>query len=63
MWIPLSCGGGYYGHAGDLPGYQNRNGITADGRRFAIVSGTGDLTGPATEEVLDTLIDQQLCGH
>jgi D-alanyl-D-alanine carboxypeptidase len=60
MWIPLSCGGGYYAHGGDLPGYSTRDGVTPNGDRVAVVERTGD--GDAdSEQAMDTLIDQQLC--
>ncbi|MDG3015148.1 hypothetical protein [Speluncibacter jeojiensis] len=29
---PLSCGGVYWGHGGDLPGYETRGGATDYGR-------------------------------
>jgi D-alanyl-D-alanine carboxypeptidase len=63
MWIPLSCGGGYFGHGGDIPGYSTRDGVTPDGRRVAVVERTGDGDAPAlgSEHAMDTLIDQELC--
>ncbi|WP_374772784.1 beta-lactamase family protein [Streptomyces sp. NBC_01310] len=60
MWVPLSCGGGYFGHAGDVPGYSTRDGVTPDGRRAAVVERTGN-GGPGSEQAMDTLIDEQLC--
>ncbi|MFD8986097.1 serine hydrolase domain-containing protein [Streptomyces sp. NPDC059564] len=60
MWLPLSCGGGYFGHAGDVPGYSTRDGVTPDGRRTAVVERTGN-GGPGSEQAMDTLIDEQLC--
>jgi D-alanyl-D-alanine carboxypeptidase len=59
-WAPLSCGGGYYSHPGDVPGYHTRDGITPDGRRSVVVSATGD-GGPDTERTTDTAVDHQLC--
>jgi D-alanyl-D-alanine carboxypeptidase len=63
MRIPLSCGGSYFAHGGDLPGYSTREGITADGRRSAVVEETGaDVnSGLVTEHAMDALIDQELC--
>ena len=63
MRIPLSCGGAYYSHAGDLPGYTTRDGVSADGRRVVVVEATGDGSGPdlATMKSQNALIDQQLC--
>jgi D-alanyl-D-alanine carboxypeptidase len=60
MWIPLSCGGGYYAHGGDLPGYSTRTGITPNGNHIAIVERTGD-GNTDSEQAMNTLIDQQLC--
>jgi D-alanyl-D-alanine carboxypeptidase len=63
MWIPLSCGGGYFSHGGDVPGYSTRDGITPGGQRTAVVEETGDGTksGLVTEHAMDALIDQELC--
>ncbi|XHL93444.1 serine hydrolase [Streptomyces niveus] len=63
MESPLTCGGTYYGHAGDLPGYSTRDGVSADGRDVVVLEATGDgSTGdPSTEEANNALIDQQLC--
>jgi D-alanyl-D-alanine carboxypeptidase len=63
MWIPLSCGGGYFGHGGDIPGYSTRDGITPDGRKVAVAERTGDGDAPSlgSEDAMDTLIDQELC--
>ncbi|WP_329575774.1 beta-lactamase family protein [Kitasatospora sp. NBC_01250] len=59
-WVPLSCGGGYYGHSGGAPGYNTLVGATPDGQRAAVVASTGD--GDAdSQAALDTLVDQQLC--
>ncbi|MDR7273705.1 serine hydrolase domain-containing protein [Catenuloplanes atrovinosus] len=33
---PLSCGGLYWGHGGDIPGFETRGGATEDGRAVAI---------------------------
>ena len=62
-WIPLSCGGGYFGHGGDVPGYSTRDGVTPDGNRVVVAERTGDGDAPSlgSEEALDTLVDQELC--
>src|SRR6185437_9401375 len=41
-WFPLSCGGGYFGHPGDLPGYSTWDAVTRDAGRTVVVSMTGD---------------------
>lgn len=63
MRIPLSCGGTYYSHGGDLSGYTTRSGVSGDGRRVVVVEATGDGSAPdlATMHTANTLIDKQLC--
>ena len=63
MRIPLTCGGAYYSHAGDLPGYTTRDGVSADGRRVVVVETTGDGSAPdlTTMKAQNTLIDHQFC--
>jgi D-alanyl-D-alanine carboxypeptidase len=60
MRIPLSCGGSYFAHGGDLPGYHTREGVTTNGRRTAVVLQTGDGSA-TTEQAMDSLVDQELC--
>lgn len=60
MWIPLSCGDGYYGHAGDIPGYHTWDGVAPDGRDNVVVSVTGD-GGPNTQRTVVTAVDHELC--
>ncbi|WP_370354128.1 serine hydrolase domain-containing protein [Catenulispora sp. EB89] len=60
-WIPLSCGGGYYGHPGGVFGYQTWDGVTADARRAVVVSDTGD-GNDATQGAVIGLVDAELCG-
>ncbi|MDO0934809.1 serine hydrolase domain-containing protein [Streptomyces sp. DG2A-72] len=60
--IPLSCGGSYYGHGGDLPGYTTRDGVSADGRRVVVLATTGDgAADMSTEHARNKLIDGELC--
>jgi D-alanyl-D-alanine carboxypeptidase len=62
MEIPLSCGGVYYSHAGDLAGYTTRDGVSADGRRVVVVEATGDgAPDLSTDKAQNRLIDQELC--
>lgn len=65
MWSPLTCGGGYYSHGGDVVGYSTRDGFSADGRRVVVAVRTGDGDAPAlgSERAMENLVDQQLCGH
>ncbi|MFI6962020.1 serine hydrolase domain-containing protein [Streptomyces sp. NPDC050255] len=59
--IPLTCGGTYFGHPGELLGYRTWAGITRDGSRTAVVYATSD-GGPDTQQAMRTLVDQELCG-
>ncbi|MFE4612432.1 serine hydrolase domain-containing protein [Streptomyces niveus] len=61
MEIPLTCGGSYFSHAGDLPGYATRTGATEDGRRVVVLEATGDGTMPGSIHATNDLIDKQLC--
>ncbi|MEU8878223.1 serine hydrolase domain-containing protein [Streptomyces javensis] len=58
--IPLSCGGGYFGHPGELLGYHTWGGVTRDGTRTAVVYVTGD-GDKDTQHAMSTLVDQELC--
>ena len=57
---PLSCGGVYWGHGGDIPGYETRGGATDDGRA-ANVAVTLQPTDAAAMKPVDTLVDKALC--
>ncbi|MCO5999700.1 serine hydrolase domain-containing protein [Actinoallomurus rhizosphaericola] len=64
--IPLSCGGRYWGHGGDILGFMTRNGFTEDGRRGAVVSMSTEFEGSdaAAErqgKAALALIDHALC--
>lgn len=61
MEIPLTCGGSYYSHAGDIPGYATRTGATPDGRRVVILEATGDGSMPGSIYAASDLVDNQLC--
>ncbi|GAB7042860.1 MULTISPECIES: serine hydrolase domain-containing protein [Catenuloplanes] len=38
---PLKCGGAYWGHGGDVPGFETRGGIRADGRAVTVAVTAG----------------------
>ncbi|MEU9186492.1 serine hydrolase domain-containing protein [Streptomyces sp. NPDC048484] len=62
MEVPLTCGGSYYSHGGDLPGYTTRNGVSADGRRTVVLNATGDGSPDmSTQQATNDLIDDELC--
>jgi D-alanyl-D-alanine carboxypeptidase len=66
---PLTCGGRYWGHGGDIPGYETRGGVTKDGRAFSVAvtalpgtfQDTPEEAGKAHDAVLAT-VDAALCG-
>ncbi|MDT0342417.1 serine hydrolase domain-containing protein [Streptomyces sp. DSM 44938] len=58
--IPLSCGGSYFGHFGELLGYRTWVGVTRDGTRSATVYVTSD-GGQGTQDAMRALVDQELC--
>ncbi|MFD7862388.1 serine hydrolase domain-containing protein [Streptomyces sp. NPDC057682] len=58
--IPLSCGGAYFGHPGELLGYRTWIGITPDGSRTAVVYATSE-GGKDTQAAMSTLVDRELC--
>ncbi|WP_328901090.1 beta-lactamase family protein [Streptomyces sp. NBC_00441] len=58
--IPLSCGGTYFGHRGELLGYTTWAGATADGRRSAAVYINSD-GGQDTQKAMTALVDRELC--
>ncbi|MDX3053551.1 serine hydrolase [Streptomyces sp. NE06-03E] len=58
--IPLSCGGSYFGHRGELLGYIAWGGATRDGTRTAVVYVSSDGS-QGTQQAMITLVDQELC--
>nr|WP_308434433.1 serine hydrolase domain-containing protein [Streptomyces anandii] len=57
---PLSCGGVYWGHGGDIPGYRTRGGATADGRA-ANIAVTDEPHDKPTAEHVEKAVDTALC--
>jgi D-alanyl-D-alanine carboxypeptidase len=63
---PLTCGGEYWGHGGDIHGFETRGGITEDGRAVTVavtaLPGTFDQANGerAAAAVLST-VDTALC--
>ncbi|GAA3134954.1 serine hydrolase [Streptosporangium carneum] len=61
---PLSCGGVYWSHGGDIYGYKTRSGVTADGGRSVVVSMNtqlGDERAARQEKAAGDLVDRALC--
>ncbi|TDD69194.1 serine hydrolase domain-containing protein [Actinomadura rubrisoli] len=63
LQVPLTCGGSYYGHPGDLSGYTTRNAVSGDGGQAIVVEATGDGTPDdlSTQRALNSLIDKGFC--
>ncbi|MEV6425522.1 serine hydrolase domain-containing protein [Streptomyces sp. NPDC051662] len=60
MSRPLSCGGVYWGHGGDIPGYETRGGATDDGRAAGVAVTSIPTDGAATKH-LESVVDEALC--
>ncbi|WP_327738239.1 beta-lactamase family protein [Streptomyces nojiriensis] len=58
---PLSCGGIYWGHGGDIAGYETRGGVTDDGRAVNVAVTSIPTDDSATQHVKDA-VDRALCG-
>ncbi|MEW2135246.1 serine hydrolase domain-containing protein [Streptomyces sp. NPDC005409] len=58
---PLSCGGVYWGHGGDIAGFETRGGVTDDGRAANVAVTTIPEDEAATQHVKDA-VDKALCG-
>ncbi|GAB7042861.1 MULTISPECIES: serine hydrolase domain-containing protein [Catenuloplanes] len=57
---PLSCGGVYWGHGGDLPGFETRGGATEDGRAVSIALTTTPDSAERHQHVIDA-VDTAFC--
>ncbi|OJF15151.1 hypothetical protein BG844_06100 [Couchioplanes caeruleus subsp. caeruleus] len=60
QWTPLSCGGGYWFHDGDVPGFSTKNGVSADGRTTVVISISTSADTP-THDAAWKLIDNVMC--
>ncbi|MFI6849498.1 serine hydrolase domain-containing protein [Kitasatospora sp. NPDC050467] len=58
---PLSCGGVYWGHGGDIAGFETRGGVTDDGRAANVALTSIPTDEAATQHVKD-VVDRALCG-
>ncbi|MFI7354099.1 serine hydrolase domain-containing protein [Streptomyces avidinii] len=61
MSRPLSCGGVYWGHGGDIMGYETRGGVTDDGRAAANVTVTAVPADVAATRRVESAVDTALC--
>jgi D-alanyl-D-alanine carboxypeptidase len=60
-WFPLSCGGGFFGHPGDVPGFHTWDAVSPHGDRALVVLVTGD-GDERTLPAVNALVDHQFCG-
>jgi D-alanyl-D-alanine carboxypeptidase len=64
-WQPLSCGGGYWTHGGDVLGSSTALGISANGRRSVVVEAFTELAGEKAalrqHQLEADLVDHALC--
>ncbi|MFD7812203.1 serine hydrolase domain-containing protein [Streptomyces sp. NPDC059785] len=61
---PLSCGGLAWGHGGDIPGYETRGGVTADGRAVTVAVTAMPTVLPAADRAAAhvlAFVDRALC--
>lgn len=63
MRIPLSCGGAYWGHGGDIPGYSVRDGATDDGRAvtLAVTAMASSVKDESAVVAREEFVDTALC--
>jgi len=64
-WQPLSCGGGYWTHGGDVLGSSTAVGVSANGRRSVVVEAFTELAGDKASlrqhQLEADLVDHALC--
>ena len=64
-WQPLSCGGGYWTHGGDVLGSSTALGISANGRHSVVVEAFTELAGEQAalrqHQLEADLVDHALC--
>ena len=59
---PLTCGGGYWGHDGDVPGFSTRIGVSADGQSTVVISISTSADTPV-DQAAWAMIDHALCSR
>jgi D-alanyl-D-alanine carboxypeptidase len=62
QWAPLSCGGGYWSHDGDVPGFSTRTGVSADGRDTVVISISTSADTPV-DQAAWAMIDHVFCSR
>jgi D-alanyl-D-alanine carboxypeptidase len=62
FFIPLTCGGGYWSHEGDVPGYNTVSGVSADGRTTVVLSVNSNVDDPILAAEYG-LVDHVMCAR
>ena len=62
QWAPLTCGGGYWGHDGDVPGFSTRSAVSEDGRTTVVISISTSADTPVDQAAWG-MIDHVLCSR
>jgi D-alanyl-D-alanine carboxypeptidase len=62
FFIPLSCGGGYWSHEGDVPGYNTIGAVSSDGRTTVALSVNSNVDDPVLAAEYH-LVDHVMCDH
>jgi D-alanyl-D-alanine carboxypeptidase len=62
FFIPLSCGGGYWSHEGDVPGYNTIGAVSSDGRTTVALSINSNVDDPVLAAEYH-LVDHVMCDH
>jgi D-alanyl-D-alanine carboxypeptidase len=60
FFIPLSCGGGYWSHEGDVPGYNTIGAVSSDGRTTVALSVNSNVDDPVLAAEYE-LVDHVMC--
>lgn len=61
-WSPLTCGGGYWAHEGDVPGFSTRTAVSKDGRTTVVISISTSADTPVDQAAL-AMVDHVLCSQ
>jgi D-alanyl-D-alanine carboxypeptidase len=60
--IPLSCGGFYWSHEGDVPGFNTIGAVSADGRKTVVLSLNSNVDDPVLAAEYG-LVDHVMCSR
>ncbi|MFJ7631590.1 serine hydrolase domain-containing protein [Streptomyces sp. NPDC097595] len=59
-WLP--CGGSYWGHGGDIFGFQTAGGATVDGRQTSVMVNLDPGGTDAQDDDIEAAVESGLCG-